>query len=116
MNKHRSKTCTHCGQETHPQPQDYDHDTGYGHCYECLGKQNWYVHSSELLANDVRLLFWESRPTNNGELTSDDSHPKVIEVIVGGHLVEHCTAHKTKEKIREIVCRRYLTLNEEVRS
>lgn len=34
--KHHRKTCCHCGARTEPQPQDFNRDTGYGYCDECL--------------------------------------------------------------------------------
>lgn len=34
----RTKRCTCCGNETTRQPQNYDQDTGYGHCDSCLSE------------------------------------------------------------------------------
>lgn len=108
MDKHRTKTCCHCGSETHPQPQDHNHDTGYGHCHDCLKKENWYVRSFDQLADNIRVDWFEARDTNNGPLTSDDSHAKVVEVYVRGKLDYHQTLHMTKDKIRGLLKAKYL--------
>lgn len=91
------KNCTHCGEETHSQPQDPNHDTGYGHCYRCLNKESWYVPSHQL----PNLFMWEERSRNDGPLTTDDSHGKVVELKLGGKVVNHFTSYLTKEKIIE---------------
>lgn len=99
MNKHRRKICCHCGSETHPQPQDHDHDLGYGHCERCLTKDDWYKKNVYHLNGDRLLFIFESRPYVNGPLTSDDSHPKVVELWEGGKVKYHQTLHRTKDEI-----------------
>lgn len=96
--KHHRKTCCHCGRETHPQPQDYDHDTGYGHCYDCLNKKDWYVHIS-FKADPFYLKVWINRLRVGADLCSDDSDPKVVEVFKGDTLLSHFTSHKTMEQL-----------------
>ncbi len=103
----RRKTCTHCGDETHPQPQDYNHDTGYGHCYRCLNERGWYVFHERQLTEDVLVKVWEERGRQAAELTSDDSHAKVIEVIVKGEVLYHSTVYSTKEKIFKNLEKKY---------
>jgi hypothetical protein len=95
--KNRQKTCTHCGNATHPQPQDPNHDTGYGHCYTCLNKKDWYVKSHDR----PNLFMWESLDRCGGNLTGDDSHAKVVEFFHDGELINHFTSYLTKEKLRE---------------
>lgn len=97
----RTKNCTHCGEQTHTQPQDSDHDTGYGHCYNCLNKSNWYVKNTLELLPDYSLTFWASRPFNGSELTSDDSDPKVCEVVHDGKVIMHQTFHTTTDRLIE---------------
>lgn len=97
----RTKNCTHCGETTHAQPQDSDHDTGYGHCYDCLNKGNWYVHTSLELFPNYQLDIWTSRPFNSAPLTTDDSDPKVCEIKHNGKVVLHQTYHKTTSAIVE---------------
>lgn len=109
MRRNRTKTCCHCGSVTHPQPQDYNHDTGYGHCYACLNKPNWYVPNTYQLAPRIRLTIWERREANNAPLTSDDSHGKVIELEVCNHLDLHLTTYKTKPEILEWINRKVKT-------
>jgi len=98
MKPSHKKTCCHCGRETHSQPQDYNHDTGYGHCYDCLKNPQWYV-GSAYQYGPFRLDIYEHRDRNNGPLSSDDSHGKVFELSVNGRVREHFTGHSTKENI-----------------
>lgn len=107
MNK--VKICTHCGRETHPQPQDYDHDTGYGHCRACLNNNNWYVFDCALLMKPgVRIDMYTARNYNCAPLTSDDSEPKVVEIWEGEKLTAHFTSHKTKAEIVAKVSTRFV--------
>lgn len=99
MNKFRSKTCTHCGSETHGQPQDPNHDNGYGHCYGCLETIGCYKKSHREIAPDIRLEIWEMLDRTNGVLTKDDSHGKVIEVLVDGKVIKHFTSYLKKHVI-----------------
>ncbi len=105
--KHRTKICCHCGSETHPQPQDFNHDKGYGHCYTCLQKDNWYIHSLDQMTPDILIDFYDHREINNGPLTDDDSHAKVIEVHIAGKIDYHQTLHTPKNKIKEMLCKKY---------
>jgi hypothetical protein len=90
------KTCCVCGLETHPQPQDPNHDDGYGHCHSCLLDRNCYLLTIEPLP-----YIYDERPVRNGELTSDDSHAKIVEVVVLDKVVRHFTSHLPKAKIIE---------------
>lgn len=105
--KNRTKTCCHCGRETHPQPQDRNHDTGYGHCYDCLGKDAWYIPSTITLPSGAILKIWDHRDYNNGPISNDDSHAKVFEVISDKKTLYHQTLHSPKAKIIEAISSRY---------
>lgn len=87
------KICTHCGKYTHSQPQDYNHDKGYGHCYECLHDQNWYE-KTELKSGEYRLLIFDECPACN-----DDSHAKVYELIRDKKVIIHMTCYSPKPVI-----------------
>lgn len=98
----RTKICTHCGKYTHPQPQDFNHDTGYGHCIACLNKKSWYVFKTFDDKNIVLNMYY-SRPSVNQDLFADDSDPKVLELYVDKKLVKHVTLHlNTQEILRKI--------------
>lgn len=58
------KTCCVCGLGTHPQPQDYNHDKGYGHCYRCLSDSSRYLSFGYKWQN-FSLRFWEEKFTEN---------------------------------------------------
>jgi len=85
--KPRRKTCCHCGRETHPQPQDFQHDKGFGHCAKCLGKEDWYK-KTEYQADNLYLFLFHECPG-----TSDDSHAKVTEVF---SREGRCLYHQTR--------------------
>lgn len=101
------KICCHCGVYTHSQPQDPNHDLGYGHCYKCLGNASCYVGSSYQLAKDLSLSMWEMRPTKWGDLFDDDSNPKVIEIIADGKVLVHQTLHCKKGEILDFYSKKY---------
>ena len=106
---HRHKTCCHCGRETHAQPQDFNHDTGYGHCLACLAKEDWYVYRRFLSGQFFGLHVFIARPRCGAPLYEDDSDPKVIELYYGGRILEHKTLHSTLPKILEMINGAYST-------
>lgn len=84
----KTKICTHCGSYTHPQPQDYNHDKGYGHCYNCL--DTFYIKHSYPLKDKLINVYHE---LDHGILSEDDSHAKVIEIIKDGIILRHVTVY-----------------------
>lgn len=89
------KICTHCGKETYPQPQDFQHDLGFGHCSDCLMNENWY-YRKEYQDNNLFLCLFFEMPIFN-----DDSGAKVTEVFTreGG-----CIYHQTRYSLtRDII-------------
>ena len=97
--KPKRKICTHCGRETHAQPQDWDHDLGYGHCYDCLNKEDFYVPYTFSILPEVTVNIYVHRNYIRAHLTTDDSEPKVVEVIEYDKVTGHFTSHKTKSEI-----------------
>lgn len=95
----KTKTCTHCGELTHPQPQDFNHDTGYGHCYSCLANPKWYLPNYYTLPNEFTLAIWEERNSLAEPLTMDDSHAKIIELSKNKQLYCHYTSYEPKPTI-----------------
>ena len=102
VTRHRGKTCCVCGAYTHPQPQDPNHDDGYGHCLDCLNNPAFY-HKEEHVIQEynpkVVVTFYNELPKYNApveSLTSDDSHGKITEVHKDGRLSSHFTMHTPK--------------------
>lgn len=102
-----TKTCTHCGRETHSQPQDWNHDKGYGHCYDCLNNPGHYIKSAVRLSPEYLLTFYEELSHYKGTLTTDDSHAKVVELHKNGHLYAHYTGYSPKASIIATLTKKY---------
>lgn len=100
------KICCHCGKYTHKQPQDFNHDNGYGHCSECLTKEDWYK-GSKYQDCEFILYVFEQYETCGGSLTSDDSHGKVIELWLKGRVLEHFTTYDTKPNLFSKLNKKY---------
>jgi len=105
--RHRSKICCVCGRYTHPQPQDPNHDEGYGHCMKCLNDKAFY-HKEEHVIQEynprVVVTFYNALPRHNApvdHLSSDDSHAKITEVHRDGRISSHFTMFTPKAQYIE---------------
>lgn len=99
------KTCTHCGKETYPQPQDFQHDKGYGHCSDCLTKEDWYAKYEFTNGDGLYLFLFHEKPR-----TSDDSHAKIAEVFSReGRCLYHCTHYLPTEDLLDRISSHFHT-------
>jgi hypothetical protein len=99
----KQKQCTHCGSITHSQPQDFNHDTGFGHCYDCLNKQSWYRKDSFNLDDNCTMTIYHSLP-----IYEDDSHGKVIEIIKADKVLYHATHHSQLPDIKQKLINKFI--------